>query len=263
MSVFIFHIFNYTVPFFFIVVAFLELFKFLQLPHSRRLRRWCCPFLPSHTLGTSLREWHGSGLARRKPSEYLPESLRADSPAWLTSPVATPKRTPLNDGCRLWGLGGTNGKAFRHPTFCISRIVHVRRDKYRELPADGQSPQEYVGSARQMTSICPSLPMYTCFLGLPFPLFSVHCQIVPIDTRVHFYTVHILSYHITVTRLSASHQVGEPSSSPIYVVMTANRHFFLSVSGRSVWAAKLWPRISALQVHGAGVSLENLHTLTR
>ena len=78
-----------------------------------------------------------------------------------------------------------------------------------------------------------------------------------------FYTVHILSYHITVTRLSASHQVGEPSFSPIYVVTTANRHFFLSVSGRSVWAAKLWPRIPALQVRGAGVSLENLHTLTR
>ena len=66
-----------------------------------------------------------------------------------------------------------------------------------------------------------------------------------------------------MTRLSASHQVGEPSSSPIYVVTTANRHFFLSVSGRSVWAAKLWPRISALQVRGAGVSRENLHTLTR
>ena len=76
-------------------------FKFLQLPHSRRLRLWCCPFLPSHTLGTSLREWHGSGLARRKPNEYLPESVRADSPAWLTSLVANPKRTPLNDGCRL------------------------------------------------------------------------------------------------------------------------------------------------------------------
>ena len=36
-----------------------------------------------------------------KPSEYLPESIRADSPAWLTSLVATPKRTPLYDGCRL------------------------------------------------------------------------------------------------------------------------------------------------------------------
>ena len=97
--------------------------KFLQLPHGWRLRRWCCPFLSSHTLGTSLREWHGSGLARRMRSEYLPESLRADSPAWLTSLFATPKSAALNDGCRLWGLGGTNGKAFRHTTFCISRIV--------------------------------------------------------------------------------------------------------------------------------------------
>ena len=42
--------------FYFIFFSFVELFKFLQLPHGRRLRRWCCPFLPSHTLGTSLRE---------------------------------------------------------------------------------------------------------------------------------------------------------------------------------------------------------------
>ena len=49
---------------FFAIVLFLPLhlfihycfFKFLQLPHGRRLRRWCCSFLPSHTLGTSLRE---------------------------------------------------------------------------------------------------------------------------------------------------------------------------------------------------------------
>ena len=97
--------------------------KFLQFPHGRRLCRWCCPFLPSHTLGTSLREWHGSGLARRQRSEYLPESFRVDSSAWLTSPIATPKRASLNDGCRLWGLGGTQGKAYMHTTFCISRIV--------------------------------------------------------------------------------------------------------------------------------------------
>ena len=99
------------------------LFQVPPVPHGWRLRRWCCPFLSSHTLGTSLREWHGSGLARRMRSEYLPESLRADSPAWLTSLFATPKSAALNDGCRLWGLGGTNGKAFRHTTFCISRIV--------------------------------------------------------------------------------------------------------------------------------------------
>ena len=42
--------------FYFIFFSFVELFKFLQFPHGRRLRRWCCPFLPSHTLGTSLRE---------------------------------------------------------------------------------------------------------------------------------------------------------------------------------------------------------------
>ena len=131
-------------------------------------------FLPFHTLGTILREWYGSGLARRKPSEYLPESIRADSPAWLTSPVATPKRRALNDGCRLWGLGGTNGKAFRHPTFHVFLFAHGQRERHRELSADGQSPQEYVGSAGQMTSICPSLPRHTCFVGLLSLLFSVH-----------------------------------------------------------------------------------------
>lgn len=167
---------------FFAIVLFLPLhlfihycfFKFLQLPHGRRLRRWCCPFLPSHTLGTSLRERHGSGLARRKPSEYLPESIRADSHAWLTSLVATPKRAPLNDGCRLWGLGTTNGKAFRHTTFHVFLFAHGLRERHRELSADWQSPQEYVGSAKQMTSICPSLPMHTCFVGLLSLLFSVH-----------------------------------------------------------------------------------------
>ena len=121
---FLFSTFYYDISFFlFIVVPFVDLFKFLQLPHGRRLRHWCCPFLPSHTLGDEPQRMTWLRMARRKPSEYLPESLRADSPAWLTSPVATPKRTPLNDGCRLWGLGGTKGKASRHPTFCISRIV--------------------------------------------------------------------------------------------------------------------------------------------
>ena len=144
------------------------------------------------------------------------------------------------------------------------------RERHRELHANGQSPQEHVRSARQMMNICPSLPVHTCFLGLPSLLFSVHKHVVPSyryvlsDTLIpiHYYTS-VSSSFFTVTRLSASHKIGEPSSSPIYVVTAANRHFFLSVSGRSVWAAKLWPRISALQVQGAGVSLENLHTLTR
>ena len=34
-----------------------------------------------------------------------------------------------------------------------------------------------------MTSICPSLPMHTCFMGLPSLLFSVHCQSFPIARR--------------------------------------------------------------------------------
>lgn len=145
------------------------------------------------------------------------------------------------------------------------------RERHRELHANGQSPQEHVRSARQMMNICPSLPVHTCFLGLPSLLFSVHWHVVPSyryvlsDTLIpiHYYNSQFQVPFSTVTLTSASHQVGEPSSSPLYVVTTANRHFFLSVSGRSVWAAKLWPRISALQVRGAGVSLENLHTLTR
>ena len=84
---------------------------------------------------------------------------------------ATPKRRALNDGCRLWGLWETEWKAFRHTTFCISRIVLVRRERYRELSADGQSPQEYVGKGRQMETICPSLPAYIWFMGLLSLLF--------------------------------------------------------------------------------------------
>ena len=93
------------------------------------------------------------------------------------------------------------------------------------------------------------------FYGLAVPAFLCSLPVVPHCKEIHsvglFPHVHNTLFQVpfyTVTRLSASHQVGEPSSSPIYVVTTANRHFFLSVSGRSVWAAKLWPRISALQV---------------
>ena len=170
--------------FIFAIVLFLPLhlfihycfFKFLQLPHGRRLRRWCCPFLPFHTQGTSLREWHGSGAARRKPSEYLPESIRADSPAWLTSPVATPKRRALNDGCRLWGLGGTKGKASRHPTFCISRIVLGTTGQIQRFVCWWAIPTR-VHRMCQTDDKHLSVPSDAhLFMGLPSLLFSVHCQ---------------------------------------------------------------------------------------
>ena len=71
-------------------------------------------------------------------------------------------------------LGGTDGKAFRHTTFHVFLFAHGQRERHRELSADGQSPQEYIGCAGQMTSICPSLPMHTCFMVLLSLLFFVH-----------------------------------------------------------------------------------------
>ena len=128
---FILYYYCFSLPIFFCnsfvtPLAFVPLILLFQVPP---VSSWLTasslvlPFSAISYSGTSLKEWHGSGLARRKRSEYLPESLRADSPAWLTSLLATPKMASLNDGCRLWGLGGTEGKAFRHTTFCISRIV--------------------------------------------------------------------------------------------------------------------------------------------
>ena len=59
----------------------------------------------------------------------------------------------------------------QHSVFLASYLV--RRDKYRELSADWQSPQEYVGSAGQMTSICPSLLRYTLASWSCCPCFSL------------------------------------------------------------------------------------------
>ena len=114
------------------------------------------------------------GWARRKRSEHLPESLRADSPTWLSSPHSIPERAFLNGGSQPWSLRDADGKTFWHTTFRISRIVQVRREDYGKLSAYGQSLQECVGMYRQMMNICPSLQTYTCFMGLPSTLFSIH-----------------------------------------------------------------------------------------
>ena len=239
--------------FIFAIVLFLPLnlftqscfFKFLQLPHGRRLRRWCCPFLPSHTLGTSLREW-------------LPESIRADSPAWLTSLLATPKKTSLNDGCRLWGLRGTNGKAFRHPTFHVFLFAHGQRERHRELSADWQSPQEYVGSAGQITSICPSLPMHTCFMVLLSLLFSVHCQGCSFSVCVPFQYA-VLVFTFWHPKLSFSQALPGRRASHLIAIRPVNLRRYFSSPVRYVPVAKVSPQIGMESSSHMGFR-ENLHT---
>lgn len=246
--------------FIFAIVLFLPLnlftqscfFKFLQLAHGRRLRRWCCPFLPSHTLGTSLREWHGSGLARRKPSEYLPESIRADSPAWLTSLVATPKRRSLNDGCRLWGLGGTNWKAFRHPTFHVFLFAHGQRERHRELSADGQShkstsevPDRWQAFARPSRCTLASracCPRFSLFIvrGIPFQYA-------------------FLIFTLWHSKLSFYQALPGRKTSHLIAIRPGNLRRYFSTPVRYVPVAKVKPQIGMESSYHKGFR-ENLHT---
>ena len=138
------------------------------------------------------------GWARRKRSEHLPESLRADSPTWLSSPHSIPERAFLNGGSQPWSLRDADGKTFWHTTFRISRIVQVRREDYGKLSAYGQSPQECVGMYRQMMNICPFLQTYTCFMGLPSTLFSIHLN----ECSLSFFLVNAL-YSTHSTRLQS------------------------------------------------------------
>ena len=123
------------------------------------------------------------GWARRKRSEHLPESLRADSPTWLSSLHSIPEMAFLNGGCQPWSLRDADGKTFWHPTFRISRIVQVRREEYGKLSSYGQSPQECVGMAdRWWTFVRPfrhTLASWSCrprfslffFMSVHFPFF--------------------------------------------------------------------------------------------
>ena len=141
------------------------------------------------------------------------------------------------------------------------------RERHRELHANGQSPQEHVRSARQMMNICPSFPMHTCFLGLPSPLFSVHKHVVPSyryvlsDTLIpiHYYTS-VSSSFFTVTRLSASHKIGKPRSSPIYVFLSRIATFSCPIPGSSVWAAKVRTPDFGNPSSGRRRFAKNLHT---
>ena len=78
------------------------------------------------------------------------------------------------------------------------------------MSADRQSPQEYVGMARQMASICPSIPMHTCFMGLPSLLFSVHWHTVSIHSCCIFPLSHI-QQHSKFSFLGFVRKVGMPT----------------------------------------------------
>ncbi len=101
-------------------------------------------------------------------------------------------------------------KAFRHPTFCISRIVAGTAGEIQRVVCWWQSPQECIRSARQMMNICPSLPMHTCFMGLPSLLFSVHCLLpvfllVPCFSKTRVSKTHVFS---GIARRWASHLIA-------------------------------------------------------
>ena len=137
-------------------------------PHGRLLRYWAVLLLSYHTLGTSRREWYGNGVTRRQHANFS----RCHS-------IRTASMTAV---CR----GDKGGQLKSNQAYNILYFSH--RSKYDGRDTEsrlliGQSPQEYVVSARQMTSICPSLPMHTCFMGLPSLLFSVHCQLFPIARK--------------------------------------------------------------------------------
>lgn len=103
-------------------------------------------------------------------------------------------------------------KSSRHTTFRISCIVHWRREKYRELYADGQSPQECIRKGGQMIDLSVH-PNAHLLHGL-----AVHA----------FQDVHFICGDSTLSipcKPSAFHQVGKPSSSLIYVVIVANCQF--------------------------------------
>ena len=143
-------------------------------------------------------------------------------------------------------------KAFRHPTFCISRIVAGTTGEIQRVVCWWQSPQECIRSARQMMNICPSLLMYTCFMGLPSLLLSVHCLLpvsllVPCFSKTQVSKTHVFS--------GVAREVGKPlDCNP-----TTNLRRYFSTPVRYVPVAKVNLQIGMESSDHKGFR-ENLHT---
>ena len=119
------------------------------------------------------------------------------------------------------------------------------------MSADGQSPQEYVGSAGQMTNICPSLPRHTCFVGLLSLLFSVHyqgCSFSVCRSCIHSLTSRTLVFS-GVARKGASHLIA---------IRPVNLRRYFSTPVRYVPVAKVKPQIGMASSDHKGFR-ENLH----
>ena len=120
------------------------------------------------------------------------------------------------------------------------------------MSADGQSPQEYVGCAGQMTSICPSLPMHTCFMVFLSLLFSVHyqgCSFSVCRSCIHSLTFKTLVFS-GIARRWASHLVA---------IRPVNLRRYFSTPVRYVPVAKVNLQIGMESSSHKGFR-ENLHT---
>lgn len=151
---------------------------------------------------------------------------------------------------------GIYRKAFRHPTFCIFRIVAGTTGEIQRVVCWWQSPQECIGSARQMMNICPSLLMHTCLTGLPSLLFSVHCTIsTSLLAASLFLNTHSLASKTVVCLFGFAREVGKPlDCNP-----TANLRRYFSTPVRYVPVAKVNPQIGMESSSHKGFR-ENLHT---
>ena len=104
-----------------------------------------------------------------KPQRMTRQRI-GEKKALLTSPIATPKRRALNDGCQLWGLRGTEWKAFRHTTFCISRIVAGTTGQIQRVVCN-------MGKPHKSTSEVPD--RWQAFLSVPTDAHLLHGLAVP------------------------------------------------------------------------------------
>jgi len=120
------------------------------------------------------------------------------------------------------------------------------------LSADGQSPQEYVGCAGQMTSICPSLPRHTCFVGLLSLLFFVHWQGCS-------FSVCLSCIHSLASKTLVFSGIARRWASHLVAIRPVNLRRYFSSSVRYVPVAKVNLQIGMESSSHKGFR-KNLHT---
>ena len=106
-----------------------------------------------------------------------------------------------------------------------------------------------------MASICPSLPMYTCFMGLPFLLFSVHWHTVNFPSFSMLFLLHILCH----PKLPFSQALPGRRAIHLVAIRPVNLRRYFSTPVRYVPVAKVNPQIGMASSSHKGFR-ENLHT---